>query len=102
MQFQLVLQFPGQYIADFDALIELEDALIITLDDAHLVDGHDFGSEEMNIFILTDDPRAAFEKAYAVVAPELRSALRAAFRRLEAEEYEWLHPANAEWEFRVT
>jgi len=37
--------------------------LIENMADCSTVDGHDLGSGEMNIFILTDDPHAPF--AYA-------------------------------------
>ena len=37
------------------------------LGDVGIVDGHDFGSGEMNIFVHTDNPKSAFEKIKALV-----------------------------------
>jgi hypothetical protein len=60
MKYQLVLQFLGDSLTDHDALIALEDRLTVALEPAHVVDGHDFGSGQMNIFVHSDDPLAAF------------------------------------------
>src|SRR5688572_8890802 len=54
MKIQLVLELPANTIDDFNLLIELENTLIENLAKRHLVDGHDFGSGAMNIFILTE------------------------------------------------
>jgi hypothetical protein len=64
MKYQLVLQFFGDSLQDYDALVALEDRLIEALESAHVVDGHDFGSGEMNIFVHTNDPIAAFARIY--------------------------------------
>ena len=52
---------------DFDRLVALEDRLIEELGEVATVDGHDFGSGEFNIFVLTDDPSTVFGKAHGVV-----------------------------------
>ena len=54
MKNQLVLQFRGDSLEDYDAMISLEDELIETLRDSAKVDGHDVGSGEVNIFHLHD------------------------------------------------
>ena len=69
MKYQLVLQFAADSTEDFDRLIELEDRLIEELDVA-TVDGHDFGSGEFNIFVLTDDPVTVFGKAHEIVTSQ--------------------------------
>src|SRR5205814_6768761 len=43
MKYQLVLQWPASSIKDYDAMIEVEDALIEKLSKANDVDGHDAG-----------------------------------------------------------
>jgi hypothetical protein len=57
----LALQWPASSIGDYDRLIEIETYLIEHLKDGSLVDGHDAGSGEMNIFILTGAPKKAFD-----------------------------------------
>lgn len=84
-------------MAEFDAVIELEEKLIdVFADSATEVDGHDSGSGEANIFILTSDPNASFAGALAVIMgdPGLATSLRAAFRRLDADEYSVLWPTG--------
>ena len=63
MRYILVLQWPGDSEADFDALISMEEQVGATLGRYASVDGHDFGSGEMNIFIETDRPTEAFADA---------------------------------------
>ncbi len=68
MRYQLVLQFPASSEEDFEWLVRVEDELINLFDSQHQVDGHDFGSGEMNIFIHTDLPREALEQAKVVLS----------------------------------
>lgn len=89
----LVLQWPGSSEADFDALISMEQRLEVALDEYGSVDGHDFGSGEMNIFIETDMPTEAFAAAAAALRDDPRWAeIRAAFREATGDSYEVLWP----------
>ena len=56
MQYQLTLQFRGDSLGDYDAMVALEDELTEQVGDSAEVDGHDCGSGETNIFIFTPDP----------------------------------------------
>ena len=77
MKIQLVLELPANTIDDFDLLIELENALIEALAKRHLVDGHDFGSGTMNIFILTERLDEAFGSSKEILqTKELLSKAR--------------------------
>jgi hypothetical protein len=62
MNQQLILQFRIRSQADYDSLILLESKLIELLEPNHEVDGHDIDSQQMNIFILSDNPIGAFNK----------------------------------------
>jgi hypothetical protein len=95
VEYQLVLQFPCNSMEDLDAVVALEDALIAELPGSLAdVDGHDSGSGEANIFILTSQPIETFERAHAIVSGSsgLARVLRAAYRRLDAEQYAVLWP----------
>ena len=101
MKYQLVLQFAAATTEDFDRLVALEDRLIGELDDVAIVDGHDFGLGEFNIFVLTDDPAGSFDKAHRVVADQsVPNAMRSAYRQLDGEDYVILWPSSLK-EFRV-
>jgi hypothetical protein len=94
MKYQLVLQFAADSTEDFDRLIALEDRLIEELDVA-TVDGHDFGSGEFNIFVLTDDPATVFGKAHGIVTSQgVPNALRSAYREMDGEDYVILWPSS--------
>lgn len=92
---QLVLQFPEDVFEDFDALVNLEDSLEEILGDRHELDGHDVGSGEVNFFVLTDDPWAAFAEIQEGLADRFSHPLaRAASRLADGEEYEVLWPVG--------
>jgi hypothetical protein len=52
-QYQLVVQVKGVRSGDFDWLVQWESDLATHLPPSVDVDGHDFGSGEFNIFMLT-------------------------------------------------
>jgi hypothetical protein len=57
------------------------------LGDIGIVDGHDFGSGEMNIFVHTDKPKSAFEKIIAFPAVRKNvQELKAGYRDFEEDE----------------
>jgi len=95
MRYQLVLQFPASSIKDYDAIIKFEEAIIGTLGNLGRVDGHDAGSGEMNIFILTDDPALAFARVKQVPGTMgLMRVLKVAYREVGQDEFTILHPAG--------
>ena len=101
MKYQLVLQFPISEDFDFDAIIELETELTFELGSEHIVDGHDFGADEMNIFVLTNSPELAFRKAFPLLNGQLAATLRAAYRAINSDQFKWVHPSTHEGEFSV-
>ena len=97
----LVLQWPGPSEADFEALLTLEDALESSLSEPAIVDGHDFGSGEMNIFIETEEPARTFAEVQTILRQEPRWVdVRAAHREATGETYTVLWPVG-QTEFRV-
>jgi hypothetical protein len=100
--YQLVLQFPHASLADYDAMISLGDRIIEALGgfggDLGDLDGHDAGSGEMNIFIITPEARATFALvAELSVMKPLMADLKAAYRDLGADDdhYVVLHPTGS-------
>lgn len=101
MDYQLVLQFSISEATDFDQLIDLETQLMVALAGKHIVDGHDFGSGEMNIFIHTDDPGDAFDRSKPLIPVSLEPTLKVAYRSLSSDEYTWVYPANSDTAFKI-
>lgn len=94
--YQLVIQFPlaqpMPFPDEFETLTALESHFREFAGDGFEVAGHDMGSGEMNIFILTPYPRVAFETVKPYL-PDDR-AWRAAFRSLESDLYHPLSPTG--------
>ena len=102
MRFILVLQWPGHTEADFEALVEMEHLLDSELGPLGTVDGHDFGSGQMNIFIDTDRPMQAFAATRGLLgARPMWEAMRAASRETDGDTYELLWPIGLS-EFSVS
>src|SRR5262245_2191041 len=88
--FQLVLQFSpwSSGVAAFDKLVDVEDKLTSSLAGDAEVDGHDIGSNEANVFIITPDPLATLQRCFPVLEQAgLIHAFSAGHRALDGEHY---------------
>jgi hypothetical protein len=97
MMAQLVLQFVAEDLDSYDKLIRFENLLISSLGRSAKVDGHDLGSGEMNIFVITEDPISTF----ALVQQTEQSIwpsqdMKAAYRRLDGDDFICLWPPGLE------
>mgnify|MGYP006073195631 FL=1 len=101
MKYQLIIQFPVTEDFDFDGIIALETRLTLEMGEGYVIDGHEFGAGEINIFIQTDDPEAGYEKAFELVSTSLISLLRVVYRVKNTDEFVWLYPANNQDEFSI-
>jgi len=102
MKYQLVLQFRGDSFDDYDAMVALEDQLTDELQGVATVDGHDMGSGEANIFILTSDPRETFQRAKPVLERrKCVQAITAAYRAADGEHYTVIWPEGSTERFSV-
>ena len=102
MKYQLILQFQAESVQEFDELVVLEDLLVKKLPLGSVVDGHDFGTDEFNIFILTDQPEQTFqavEQTIQLFRPPHQS-LRAAYRELVRNNFVILWPPTLR-EFKI-
>jgi hypothetical protein len=99
--YQLVLQLPTDSV-DYDELVAIEEELLAAVKAPAVVDGHDFGSGEGNIFILTDTPSETLES----VLPVLRSRscerdATLAYRTLGGNLFTVIWPKGFKGEFSV-
>jgi hypothetical protein len=102
-KYQLVLQFAGDALADFDAMVALENELTETFEDSAEVDGHDVGSGETNIFIFTVDPLATFNQARSVLKRRQQlQVVTAAYRETEGERYTVIWPVGSRKRFAIS
>ena len=102
MHYQLVLQFRGDDCIDFDAMVSLENQIKQIVEPIAEVDGHDMGSGEMNIFILTGDPVATFERAKLLLsAAFLLDKVSVAYRELRSDDFTLLWSTSSTGAFVV-
>src|ERR1700730_18667756 len=95
MKYQLVFQWPASSVEDYDAMINVEEVLIEKLSDENEVDGHDAGSGEVNIFVLTNDPNRAFNQVKAILSGHgLWGDARVAYREIAGSNYTILWPMD--------
>jgi len=90
-RYQLVIQFKlsDDDMALQDEVLALEDDLLEHLDpDLVDVDGHDAGSGEMNLFLFTNEPAAAFAQIKPIMtAHSLLDRSTAAYRPTDGEDF---------------
>lgn len=97
MKYQLVLQWPGSALRDYDAVIELEAILIRRLSGGAVVDGHDMGVGEVNVFILTENPAHTFDEIKSIVgSQDVWVDVRVAYRGVGENQYTVLWPNDLE------
>lgn len=94
MKYQLVLQF-DEHIFPFEEMISFENKLENSLRGFADVDGHDYGSGEINFFIFTDHPQETFDIIQTeFINTNLKNHLRAGFRHVEKETFSVLWPQD--------
>ena len=102
IKYQLVIQFKASTVDDYDNLINLENELISILKETARVDGHDFGSGEANIFIITCNPQVTFQAIKKhLEKKDLLKNIRAAYREQNSDDYKPVWPEDSEDEFKV-
>lgn len=95
MRYQLVLQVPVRTMEDYEGMVRLEERLRAGLGNLGVVDGHDAGSGEGNIFIHTGDPWAAFARARSIPGMcDCMAEMKAAYRDLAEDSYTVIHPPD--------
>jgi len=95
MKYQLVLQWPVSNSDDYDTLLQMEQELLDNLPNDSNVDGHDMGTNEMNIFVLTNDPHKTFEATKEILdGSPLWPEIRVAFRSVETSRFTIVWPGD--------
>jgi hypothetical protein len=92
-EYQVVFEFPGDDLDDFDRVIALEAMLEEELVSGE-IDGHDAGEGVVNIFIFTREPRRCFEEVMQIMTGSKPRPSAAGYRDVEAESYVRLLPEN--------
>jgi len=101
-KYQLALQFPGRSAADYDRMVALEAALTSALGEGAEMDGHDVGTDTMNLFMFTDDPKATFDQVKPLLERhEQLEWVTAACREVQVDRYTVIWPPDWRKEFKL-
>lgn len=67
MDYQLVIKFWRNSLDDPNFLATIQDELKEALDDTATLDGYDVNAKEINLFVITPDPKRAFRRIRSVL-----------------------------------
>jgi hypothetical protein len=102
MEYQLVIKLWRNSLSEEGFLATLQDDLKQALGDSVELEGHDLSAKEINLFMLTDDPRHAFRKAKDVLASRgVENGVSAAFRLNGGAQFTSLWPLRSTRKFRL-
>lgn len=102
MDYQLVIKFWRKSLEDETFLATIESELNEALGGAAELDGYDVSPKEINLFVLTDDPRHSFRRAKNVLERlGLLQGVSAAFRLVGGARFTSIWPLRATRKFTL-
>jgi hypothetical protein len=102
MDYQLVIKFWRKSLEDEAFLATIEGELKEALGGTAEVDGFDVSSKEINLFVLTDDPRHSFRRVRSVLERMgIVHGVSAAFRLVGGARFTSLWPLRATRKFTL-
>jgi hypothetical protein len=102
MDYQLVVKFWRKSLDDENFVAAIQDELKEVLGESAVLDGYDVSAKEINLFVITPDPKHSFRRLKAVI--ENRGTLRgvsAAYRLVGGARFTSLWPLRATRKFRL-
>ena len=102
MNYQLVIKFWRKSLQDEVFLATMEDELKPALGGSAELDGYEVSAKEINLFVLTADPRHAFRRAKAVLENlGVLHSVSAASRLVGGAQFTSLWPPRATRKFTL-
>ena len=102
MDYQLVIKFWRKSLEDEAFLASIESELKQALGNAAEMEGHDISAKEINLFVLTPDPRQAFRRAKDVLERlDLLRGVSAAYRLVGGARFTSIWPLRATRKFTL-
>jgi hypothetical protein len=96
MDYQLVVKFWRKSLDDENFLATIQDELKEVLGQSAVLDGYDIGAKEINLFVITPDPKHSFRRLKSVL--ENRGVLRSAsagYRLVGGAQFHSIWPLRA-------
>lgn len=102
MDYQLVIKFWRKSLEDEAFLATIEGELKKALGDAAEPDGYDVSPKQINLFVLTSDPRHSFRRVMGVLETlGISHGVSAAFRLVGGARFTSLWPVRATRKFTL-
>ena len=102
MDYQLVLKFRRTSHMDVATVAALQEPLAQALDASSTLDGYDVSAREINLFVITSDPKPAFRRLKDVLeARALLTGVSAAYRLVGGARFTSLWPLRTTRTFRL-
>jgi hypothetical protein len=102
MDHQLVIKFWRRSLGDEDFLVPIQTEFQEALGDTAALDGYDVSDNEINLFVITQDPKHSFRRIKAVLESRgLVQGVSAASRLMGGAQFTSLWPPRAMRKFKL-
>ena len=102
MDYQLVIKFWRKSLPGQDAVAAIQGELKEALGDTATLDGYDINAKEINLFVVTPDPKNSFRRIKAVLgAHDMMQGVSAAHRLVGGARFTSLWPLRATRKFNL-
>ena len=102
MDYQLIIKFWRKSLANEDFLATIEAELKQALGDKVELEGYDVSRDEINLFMLTADPRQSFRKARDVLEGKgIENGVSSAYRLVGGAKFTSLWPLRTTRKFKL-
>ena len=102
MDYQLVIKFWRKSLDDEAFLTTIQDELKDVLGDAVTLDGYDINAKEINLFVVTPDPKHSFRRVKSVLESKgITQGMSAAFRLVGGAHFTSIWPLRATRKFKL-
>lgn len=102
MDYQLVVKFWRKSLEDEAFLPTIQSELKGVLGDSAELDGYDVSAKEINLFVVTSDPRHSFRRIKTVLESRgLMQGVSAAFRLVGGAHFTSVWPLRATRKFKL-
>jgi hypothetical protein len=102
MDYQLVIKFWRKSLESEAFLSTIQDELKDVLGDAVTFDGYDTNAKEINLFLVTKDPKHSFRRVNSLLESKgITQGVSAAFRLVGGARFASLWPLRATRKFKL-
>jgi hypothetical protein len=102
MDYQLVIKFWRKSLEDEAFLPAIQGELAEAIGDAATLDGYDTNAKEINLFVVTPDPKHSFRRIKAVLeAHGIVNGVSAAYRLVGGARFTSVWPLRATRKFKL-